>query len=237
VITDVARENPFVMHSAREAVAGGLGHIEQQVDALERAIFENPSLAFDLAKTLVESVCRTILDERSVPYETRDDLPRIFKAATRSLPFLPAGASAEGDIRKSLAQTLGGLHTSLQGICELRNHAGFASHGAGGARPALESVQALLAAQSADAIVGFVHRMHRQDQVVRRGDSFDDNEAFNASVDEVHGFVRIFEVEFRPSEVLYAMEPETYRLYATEYNAANRTPELTKTLVTSDDDL
>jgi hypothetical protein len=31
--------------------------------------------------------------------------------------------------------------------------------------------------------------------------------------------IRIFEVEFRPSEVLYQMEPETYRVYLAEFDA------------------
>ncbi len=60
--------SPFVMHGAREAVACGLVHIERQVHALELAVAENPGLAFDLAKTLIESVCRAVLGERSVAF-------------------------------------------------------------------------------------------------------------------------------------------------------------------------
>ena len=37
---------------------------EQQVESIEQAVAENPGLSFDLAKTLVESVCRAVLDER-----------------------------------------------------------------------------------------------------------------------------------------------------------------------------
>jgi len=31
--------------------------------------------------------------------------------------------------------------------------------------------------------------------------------------------IRIYEVEFRPSEVLFQMEPETYRVYLAEFDA------------------
>ncbi|MEG9883488.1 MAG: abortive infection family protein [Hyphomicrobiales bacterium] len=213
---------PFVMHGARDAMTAGLPHIEEQVKGIEQAVVENPGLAFDLAKTLVESTCRAVLGERSVAYAATDDLPKLFKAATQNLPFLPATASAAAEVRKSLAQTLAGLNTAIQGICELRNQCGFASHGTGELRPVMEAVQALLAAEAADTIVGFLHRVHRQDRTLPLpvGSSYDDNGPFNDHVDETFGPVRVFEVEFRASEVLFRMEPETYRIYLAEFDGS-----------------
>lgn len=211
----------FVMHGARDAIAGGLSHIEEQVKGIELAVVENPSLAFDLAKTLVESLCRVVLSERSIAFSPDDDLPRLFKAAANNLPFLPPGASAEAEIRKSLSRTLNGLHTAIHGVCELRNQCGFASHGAGNPRPAMESVQALLAAEAADTIVGFLHRVHRQDRTPAPSTraEYEDNADFNEYVDDAYGLIRIFEAEFRPSDVLFQMEPETYRVYLAEFDA------------------
>lgn len=212
--------SPFVMHGARDAMVRGLVHIEQQVQALEQAVAENPGLAFDLAKTLVESVCRAVLDERSIPFDEADDLPKLFRTVSTHLPFLPATATDAAETRKSLERTLNGLHTTIQGICELRNQCGFASHGAGTPRPAMESVQALLVAEAADTIVGFLHRVHRQDRTAPLSPRalYEANPGFNDSVDEAHGMIRIYEVEFRPSEVLFQMEPETYRVYLAEFD-------------------
>ncbi len=212
---------PFVMHGARDAIASGLGHVEQQVRSIEQAVTENPGLAFDLAKTLIESVCRAVLGERRIAYSEDDDLPKLFKTVSQSLPFLPPDVSGEGEIRKSLAQTLSGLHTALQGICELRNQCGFASHGSGVPRPPLEAVQALLAAEAADTIVGFLHRVHRQDRTptLSRRALYDENPAFNESVDDGHDVVRIFNEEFLPSRVLYELAPEPYRVYLGEFDA------------------
>jgi len=217
--------SPFVMRGARDAIAAGLVHIEQQVRSIEVAVLDNPGLAFDLAKTLIESACRAVLSERSIPFSDDDDLPKLFRAASQVLPFLPSEASGEGQIRRSLAQTLSGLHTAIQGICELRNQCGFASHGSEKPRPAMESVQAKLAAEAADTIVGFLHRVHRQDRGPRNspGSVYDDNVAFNASVDESHAVIRIFDVEFRPSEVLFQMEPESYRVYLAEFGSGEPT--------------
>lgn len=210
---------PFVMYGARAAMAVGLSHIEEQVKGIERAVVENPGLAFDLAKTLIEGACRTILTERGIAFDPGDDLPRLFRTATQQLPFLPTAASGEAEARESLVRTLSGLSTAVQGVCELRNACGFASHGSDSPRPSMEGVQALLAASAADAIIGFLHRVHRQDRVPPRGlaAEYDENADFNDSVDEAHGVIRIFEVEFKPSEVLFRMEPESYRIYLTDY--------------------
>ena len=209
----------FAMHGARAAMADGLTHIEEQVNGIERAVVENAGLAFDLAKTVVESACKAILTERKIAFGPDDDLPKLFKAVTTNLPLLPVAASGETDARRSLAQTLNGLHTALQGVCELRNAYGFASHGSGGPRPIMESVQALLAASAADTIIGFLYCVHRRDRIPQANSAagYDARPAFNASVDETHGVIRIFEVELKPSEVLFRMEPESYRIYLAEF--------------------
>jgi hypothetical protein len=207
-----AISSDFVMYGARAAMAGGLAHIEEQVEGLERAVIENPGLAFDLARTVVESTCRAILTERTIAFDPDDALPQLFRVVTTHLPLLPTAAATESDARRSLARTLGGLHSSLQGVCELRNSYGFASHGAGAGRPAMEGTQALLAAQTADAIVGFLHGVHRQDH--GRADAragFSDNEAFNTYIDDANDVVQIFELTYRPSEVLFSIDEEAYR--------------------------
>jgi len=211
---------PFLMHGARDAMAAGLAHIEAQVQGIERAINENPGLAFDLAKTLVESTCRAVLVERSIPHADTDDLPKLFKATTQTLPFLPATASGAAEVRKSLAQTLAGLNTAIQGICELRNQCGFASHGSGAPRPAMESVQALLAAEAADALVGFLYRVHRQDTAkpIARPQDVTRNGAFDEALDAECGAFIVRDISLRPSDALFTLEPETYRIYLAEFD-------------------
>ncbi|TCK75871.1 abortive infection family protein [Acidipila rosea] len=217
----------FVMHGARGAIASGLGHISAQVEALERAVNENPSLAFDLARTVIESACRTILTERGIAFASTDELPKLFKAASNSLPFLPASEKGNIDARKSLAQTLSGLSTAVQGVCELRNACGFASHGSDGPRPRLESVQALLAAEAADTIVGFFHRVHQQDRSAPSPNNLtlENDAGFDAFIDEQFSAVSIFQEDFLASRVLFELAPEPYRLYLSEYKQDKKTSE------------
>lgn len=203
----------FRMLGARAAMTGGLYHIEEQIKGIERAVVENPGLAFDLARTLIESTCRTILSERTIAFGSDDDLPKLFRTVTTHLPLLPIAASGDAAARKSLAQTLSGLHTALQGVAELRNAHGFASHGSVGPRPVMEGLQAVLAAEAADAIVGFLYGVHRQEWATRAGFRIADvrDEAFDSYVDESNEVIRIFELEYQPSEVLFRVDPEAYR--------------------------
>jgi hypothetical protein len=221
------KEPEFLMQGARAAITGGLLHIEEQVNGLERAVAENNTgLVFDLAKTLIESACKTIIIERKGSYDRDDELPKLFKTASLVIPFLPVAIAADAAARKSLFQTLNGLSTTIQGVCELRNAFGFASHGSEQLRPQMENVQALLVAQAADAIVGFLYRVHRQD--ISRPRSipieYDDHQDFNDWIDDQSEPVQILSLPpYRPSEVLFNIDQQAYRDLLKEYESEKQT--------------
>lgn len=223
----------FVMHGARGGIADGFTHIEEQVKGIEQAVFENPALAFDLARTLIESVCRKILEQRNVDYENRYDLPKLFKLVIRAASSSQS-ESSEGSVDQGLMKTMSGLQTTIQGICELRNQYGFASHGSGSPRPKVEIFQALPVAQAADAVIGFLCHMHRQGhtqpseprfQANKDFGDYKDNEEFNEYIDDKFNHIKIFDADFSASEILFQMEPDTYRIYLTEFNDSN--PDIT----------
>jgi hypothetical protein len=220
-------ESPFRMQGAWDAIASGLGHIQRQVEALEAAVVDNAGLVFDLSRSLVESACRAVLDDRGVAYSEDDDVPRLLRTASDCLPFLPAEATTETEARRSLVKTLSGLSTTIQGICELRNTYGFASHGSGTPRADLEATHGLLVAEAADAIVGFLYRMHTADRTPRLSPraEFEANDAYNGWIDDQHELIAIFESTFHPCEVLFQIEPETYRIYQAEFLAATEAGE------------
>lgn len=214
------QEPPFIMHGARWAIAQGLSHIEEQVKALEKNVAENTGLVFDLARTLIESTCKTIISDRSGTYDKHDKLPKLFKTACQLTPFLPPELAADAEARKSLEQTLNGLHTALQGICELRNAFGFASHGSEGPRPVMDQAQAILAAQAADAIIGFLYQAHIQDLARPRPDRlrYEDNPDFNEWLDDENGPVQILTLPpYSASEVLFNVDLEAYQDLLSDY--------------------
>ena len=221
-------EIPFHMVHAREAVYRGWTHIERQVMATEIAVRDEPTHAFDLARTLIESTCRTILTERQVSYNHGDDLPNLFRLIRRTLPFLPPESSQEATARQSLEQTLSGLQSAVQGISELRNEYGFASHGHETHTPRMERTQAILVAGAADVIIGFLYGVHIQadtTEITNSPSLYQQNHDFNNFIDENHEICTVLDVAFWPSEVLFQMEPETYRLRLAEFTAGAEGPE------------
>ena len=207
------------MRGARKAVSQGLQHIEIQVEAIEDAVSSNPGLAFDLAKTLVESACRTILSERGASWAERDDLPRLFQEIRNHLPVLPSHESHEADVRCSIFQTIGGLRAAVQGIAELRNQLGFASHGSDRHRPSMEVAHAVMAAQAADTIVGFLYDVHVRDLATAADVDlpFAPNSDFDEYLDDEYEMFSILGVEILPSEILFQIEPESYRAFLEEF--------------------
>ena len=210
---------PVVMAGARAAISRGLSHIEQQVNSIEGAVYQNPALVFDLARTLVESACRTILTERGVSHATDADLSSLFRLVTQTLPMLPPEESQEASVRRSIAQTLSGLNATIQGITELRNQLGFASHGSDRPRPSMEAAHAMLSAQAADTIVGFLYQIHTQDRPLAPSTetSPERDVEFDQHIDGQYETVRIFEIDFLASEILFQMEPNSYRIFLAEF--------------------
>lgn len=203
------------MHGAREVLETGAVHIEKQITAIEEAVISNPGLAFDLAKTLLESACKTVLSDRGCGCDDGWDLPRLLKETLTQLRLVPEGLEGGREVSESLRKMAGGLQTTIQGICELRNTHGFASHGKDASFQQLESIQAVLVARSADTIVNFLFCIH---QGYPPGEStrplaYDDHSEFNEYVDEANTPVRIFELEYRPSEVLFQVDPRAYLDY------------------------
>jgi len=213
----------FEMVGARANILDGpvIDVIDQQVRAIEDAIERVPDFAFDLAKTLVESVCKTILEDIGRPADPNWDAPRIMRETTAFLSMLPAGHPNAAKARESITKTLNGLHTAVQGLCELRNDYGLASHGRDGFSARLDLRQATLAAQAADTIVSFLYRTHRDALMRSPGVRvyYEDHADFNEVFDRDNEVIRLGDLEFLPSRVLFHTDCEAYKAALNDYIA------------------
>jgi hypothetical protein len=95
----------------------------------------------------------------------------------------------------------------------------------------MEGVQALLAAQAADAIIGFLYRVHRQDLSRSRTAplEYGDNPEFNDAVDDKNGFVFLwfgegpdaYSLDYGASRVLFDVDIEAYRNALADFKSAS----------------
>lgn len=201
---------PFEMHGTRQvlALAGDALHLEQQIRAIELAVRDAPNLSFDLARSLVETVCKTILtDRKATPPEGLKDLLNDTFACIQLTPP-PAEASVVEGFRKIVE----GLDGAISGITALRKIEGLASHGKDAYTLPSESIQAEFVARAADAIVSFLYRCHRQfSGLETRHLVYEDYPNLNEYIDETHESVIIFQYELQPSKVLFSTDREAYR--------------------------
>lgn len=92
--------------------------------ALERKSTD-PESAITAARSLLESVCKYILDENKIQYEDNYDLPKLYALTAQSLNLSPSQHA-----EKVFRQILGGCHAVVEGLAAIRNKLGDA-HGKG----------------------------------------------------------------------------------------------------------
>jgi hypothetical protein len=179
-------------------------------------------LVFDLAKALIETVCKTVLKERGHTIDTGWDCPRLLKETTTLVQLVPPGHSNPGDTSEQLRKITGGMQTIIGALCFIRNREGFASHGHDGSFVGLDGVHALLVAKTTDAIVEFVYKAHKN--AFTRREPFKipqlgDEPEFNQYVDDAHDEIKFFDATYKPSEVLFRIDSEAYKDILAEFKA------------------
>ena len=116
----------------------------------------DPEGAITMARTLLETVCKRMLDERgTASYTDKEDLPKLYAMAAKILNLAPDQHSEE-----PIKAILGGAMNLVNGIGTLRNRLSN-SHGRGGKLPVKPSPRhASLAVNTAGAIATFLVETH-----------------------------------------------------------------------------
>jgi len=129
--------------------------------AWERALDRrrtDPEGAITAARTLLESVCKTILDDLGISYSGRDDLPKIYRKVAEALTLAPNDYTDE-----QIKRILGGATNVVEGIGALRNSDGDA-HGTGRGRYRLSERHAGLAVNFAGTMALFLMQTFEERQ-------------------------------------------------------------------------
>jgi hypothetical protein len=137
-----------------------LQYIENQIRRIENSVTSDPDLAIGTSKELIESCCKTILTERSVNFEDKnDDLPKLVKLTLKELNLVPESIQDSAKGSDTIKRILSNLSSVLQGIGELRNKYGT-GHGKEGNSKGLTPRHARLVAGTTATIVHFIFETH-----------------------------------------------------------------------------
>ena len=122
--------------------------------AMERRETE-PEGAITLARTLLETVCKHILDEQAQVYKPDSDLPGLYKMASKTLNIAPSQHS-----ESIFQQILGGCTAVVEGLGAMRNRLSDA-HGQGKKPVKPAPRHAELAVNLASAMATFLVATHQ----------------------------------------------------------------------------
>lgn len=138
----------------------GPTYIARQINRMESSIDLDPDLAIGTAKELVETVCRTILQERGIAAPNTLELAQLVKLTTKELKLTPDDVADEEAAADSLRRLLGNLGTMTQSLAELRNRFGT-GHGKASDAKGLHPRHARLAVGAASTLVLFLQESHQ----------------------------------------------------------------------------
>ncbi len=148
------------INSAKETLSGtDAAYVTQQITRMETAVNQDPELAIGTAKELVETCCKSILNECKIDYSNIVDLPRLVKSTVQHLQLTPADIPDMTKASDTIKRLLSNLASITQGVAELRNHYGT-GHGKLGANKGLQPRHAKLAVGAASTLAVFLTETH-----------------------------------------------------------------------------
>lgn len=188
--------------------------VNRAIDGIESNLRDDPGVVFDYAKSLIETTCKTLMKERGHEPDEAWKVQQLARFTLKAVVQVPSGHSDPESAKARLETTLQGLIGIVQGIGELRNQEGEIGRGKEADRIGLTSCHAEFAARAADAVVKFLVESHLGPKSATEDAeqfTYSENQTFNDYVDELHDPVLILSGQYKPSEVLFQMDRQTYR--------------------------
>ncbi len=178
---------------------------ERQVSLIEESVESNPDLCVETCKSLIEGVCKTILTNKGVDYSNCVKFQVLVKV---TIDNLLTENDSYGDALSEIARRISSV---AQKISEIRDSAGFASHGQDVEHISISYSLALLTSRITDVIGGFILHFYRthSDRGVSRI-LYQDYQSFNDYYDEQNPIV-IGDIFISASEALYSQDLEAYK--------------------------
>lgn len=152
---------PSLVDLKQQAVLLDAKHLAEQIRRMEDSVEKDPSLAIGTAKELIETCCKTILEERGKTISGTPNIPTLTKAAFKELKLVPEDVPDTARGADTIKRMLSNLATIGQGLAELRGLYGT-GHGKHGSVSGLSTRHAKLAAGAASALVVFLFDTHNE---------------------------------------------------------------------------
>lgn len=135
-------------------------YVRQQTDRLLLALDEDAELAIGTAKEFVETVCKTILEEKGLPVDPGWDFPKLVRGTMKELKLVPDHVSATTKGADAIHKLLMNLASVANGMAEVRNLYGT-GHGKSATTRGLQPRHARLAIGAASTLAVFLFETYQ----------------------------------------------------------------------------
>jgi hypothetical protein len=198
------------------------------ISLVEENQITNPNASLDGAKSILESISKTILADKNVEFKKDDLVGHLVKQAFSSLPVFSKLSSEDVNKTKSL---LGSFENIAKVIGEFRNTHGFFSHGQDLQSEKFDRYLLALAISSSDLLASFLIISHAEDLKDRSRIYYEEHDLFNRYIDEIsEESITIANVIISPSKALFTDE-EAYKEAFLDFE--NRRIEASQKLINS----
>lgn len=134
-------------------------YVSRQVTRMQSALGSEPDVAIGTAKEFVETICKTILRERGLVFDSSEKMPRLVKQVAAALDLIPNEIAHHSKATEAVKRLLSNLGAVSDGLAELRNLHGT-GHGKDANTVGLELRHARLAVGAATTLAVFLWESH-----------------------------------------------------------------------------
>ena len=147
--------------AAKQALRGtDRSYVARQITRMESSVVDDPDLAIGTAKELLETSCKSILQDRGIDIPSGAKIPQLVKLTSKELQLTPEDIPGAAKASDTIKRLLSNLATITQAISELRNQYGT-GHGKPGTAKGLTSRHAKLAVGAASTLAVFLAETHQ----------------------------------------------------------------------------
>lgn len=136
-------------------------YLSSQIDSMLSMTSTNPTEAIGKAKELIESCCKTILDERRIAWDKNWDVGQLVSETIKVLKLMPKDIPENAPAAAEMKALLGNLRAIATNMAALRNAYG-SGHGKSFSYKGLEPRHAKLAVGSGLTLVEFLWETHER---------------------------------------------------------------------------
>ncbi len=160
-ILDRVMNNSFPLHPTAIKLKNSFSseYLSAQIDLMLKMQSENPTEAIGKAKELVESCCKTILDDLKITWDKNLDVGQLARETLKNLKLMPNNISETAPAATEMKSILGNLSAIATNLAALRNPYG-SGHGKSATYKGLEERHAKLAVGSSITFVSFLWDTH-----------------------------------------------------------------------------